>query len=94
MTNKAWDKNKVDGIVTTDIKPAFDGVLRKRTINKLWSQGWPNSLLWWTSSFISNRSVRIRLDQTTTDQIIILCGLPQETLVTSILFLLNIEHLI
>lgn len=46
------------------------------------------------SSFLSNRPVHICLDQITTDPLPIVCGLPQGSPVSPILFLLYIEPLL
>lgn len=87
-------KKEVAGIVTTDVKGVLDGVLRNRLVHRLRLQGWPNSLISWISSFLSERSARICHDQITTEPLPIISGLSQGFPVSPILFLLYIEPLL
>ncbi|KAI1005512.1 hypothetical protein K3495_g2707 [Podosphaera aphanis] len=87
-------KKKVAGLLTVDVKGVFDGVLRNRLISRLRSQGWRSSLTQWVFSFYSERQVRIRLDHDTTEPSPILCGLPQGSPVSPILFPLYVEPLL
>ncbi|POS83027.1 hypothetical protein EPUL_003304 [Erysiphe pulchra] len=91
---KAWENKNVVGIVTTDVKGAFDGILRNRLCYRLRSQGWPERIVKWVSSFMSDRSAHICLDQSKTESLPILCGLPQGSPVSPILFLLYVEPLL
>ena len=90
----AWERNKVAGMITVDVKGAFDGVFPNCLIFRLRSQGWPPCLIQWIKSFISERQVRIRLDHITIEPFSIVCGLPQGSPVSPILFLLYIEPLL
>lgn len=92
--NKAWEDKKVAGIITTDVKGAFDGILRNRLSYRLRSQGWPENIVQWGNSFMSERSAQIHLDQTKTEPLPILCGLPQGSPISPILFLLYVEPLL
>ena len=89
--NEALRKGKIAGMVTVDVKGAFDGVLRNRLLFRLRTQGWPENVVQWVSSFFQNRSARIRLDREVSDPFQILCGLPQGSPVSPILFLLYVE---
>lgn len=91
---QTWENKKVAGLTTVDVKGAFDGVLCNRLIFRLRSQGWPDCLVQWVSSFQFERQVHIRLDHITTGALPILCGLPQGSPVSPILFLLYIEPLL
>ena len=86
-----WTKHQVAGIVTVDVKGAFDGVLRNRLLLRLREQGWLASLIAWTSSFFSDRIARICLDKTVSEPFPIFSGLPQGSPVSPILFLLYFE---
>ncbi|KAI0999197.1 hypothetical protein K3495_g8999 [Podosphaera aphanis] len=91
---QAWKDRKVAGIVTVDVKGAFDRVLRNRLIYRLRTQSWPNCLVDWVSSFLFNRSMGISLYQITNDPLPVVFGLPQGSPVSPILFLLYVESLL
>lgn len=74
---EAWEQKMVAGVITTDVKGAFDGVLKGRLIKRLREQGWPDALARWTSSFCEGRVARIRLDNKVSQTYDILSGLPQ-----------------
>ncbi|POS82089.1 hypothetical protein EPUL_005714, partial [Erysiphe pulchra] len=82
---------KVAGIVSVDVKGAFDGVLQNRLIHRLRSQGWPVNVIGWVKSFLLDRTAKILLDQTVSDTFQILNGLPQGSPSSPILFLLFVE---
>ena len=48
---EVWANRQVAGILTVDLKGAFDSVLRNRLLLRLREQGWPTSLIAWTPSF-------------------------------------------
>lgn len=87
-------RQKVAGIITTDMKGAIDRILRNRLLFRFRSQGKPENILVRVNSFMSERSANIQLDQIKTKPIPILCGLPQELPISPILFLLYIEPLL
>ncbi|EXU94515.1 reverse transcriptase domain protein [Metarhizium robertsii] len=74
-----------------DIQGAFDTVMRNRLILRLRQQGWPLPLVKWAASFMSNRAARVRYQDITTEYAPLLCGLPQGSPASPILFLLYTE---
>ncbi len=92
--NDQWAQHRVAGMVTIDVQGAFDGVLGGRLIYRLREQGWPKEVLDWVHSFLSNRTARINLDNTTSEPFRTYGGLPQGSPVSPILFLLYIEPLL
>lgn len=82
---------QVAGIVTVDVKGAFDGILRNRLLYRLRTQGWPTNLIKWVDSFLLNRTAKIRLDGTISEQFQIVSGLPQGSPTSPILFLLYMQ---
>lgn len=87
----AWDNRRCAGLLTLDVQGAFDGVLKGRLLHRLKQQGWPVSLIQWTESFFSQRTARIRLDEQISEPFQVVCGLPQGSPISPILFLLYIE---
>ncbi|KAK4065805.1 hypothetical protein Purlil1_14028 [Purpureocillium lilacinum] len=88
---EAFARGLVATLVTMDIQGAFDTVLRNRLILRLRQQGWPEHLARWAGSFMSDRSACVRYQDITTPSSPLLCGLPQGSPVSPILFLLYTE---
>ncbi|KHJ34502.1 putative te1b-like protein [Erysiphe necator] len=51
-------------------------------------QGWPNSILRWTSSFLRDRRVHVRYLGGITSPKDLTCGIPKDSPISSLLFLL------
>ena len=90
----AWGKGQVASLLITDIKGAFDSILRNRLTLRLRQQGWPTWLIRWVSSFQSDRSIIVRLGDFTSDSSRLTCGLPQGSPASPVLFLLYIAPLL
>ncbi|POS88416.1 hypothetical protein EPUL_000163 [Erysiphe pulchra] len=88
------EKGKVVVVIKVNVKGAFDGVLRNRLIFRLRTKGWPNCLVKWVVFFLSNRWTRTFLDNASAELLPLLYGLPQESPVSPILFLLYVEPLL
>ena len=82
----AWGKGQVASLLITDIKGAFDSILRNRLTLRLREQGWPTWLIRWVSSFQSDRSVTVRLGDITSNPANLSYGLPQGSPVSPVLF--------
>ncbi|KAH7471445.1 hypothetical protein FOMA001_g13039 [Fusarium oxysporum f. sp. matthiolae] len=88
---EAFARKTVATLVTMNIQGAFDTVMRNRLVLRLREQGWPDHLARWAGSFMSDRSARVRYQDTLTSSSPLECGLPQGSPVTPILFLLYTE---
>ena len=89
----ALNKGLKATLLTMDIKGAFDRVLPGRLVRRLRKQGWPDKLVRWIQSFVTGRSVQIRLDGLMGPETQIQCGLPQGSPISLILFMLYIAPL-
>jgi endonuclease/exonuclease/phosphatase (EEP) superfamily protein YafD len=90
---QALNQSKTASLLTFDIKGAFDGVLPGRLVYRLRTQGWPDNLVRWITSFITGRTVQIRLDEELGPKTRIFCGLPQGSPISPILFMLFLAPL-
>lgn len=82
------------GLLTTDLKGAFDSVLLGRLVRCLREQGWPDKLVKWAISFTTNRTVHKSSDSEIGPSQDIVCGLPQASPISPILFTLYISPLL
>lgn len=74
--------------VTLDIQGAFNAVLYNRLLWRMKEQGWPDSILRWTSSFLHNRWVQVWYSGEVTSAKELVCGVPQGSPISPLLFLL------
>lgn len=75
-------------LVTLDVQGAFDAVLHNRLVWRMQAQGWPKSVLRWTSSFLEGRKVQVRFQGGVTSPKELMCGVPQGSPISPLLFLL------
>lgn len=84
----ALSAGKVATVATMDVQGAFDAILRNRLTLRLRQQGWSPPIARWAQSFMTGRSARIRLRETTTPSKPLNCGLPQGSPASPVLFML------
>jgi len=87
----AMEKRQVATLVTIDVEGAFDAVLRNRLLLRLREQGWPENIVHWASSFMTDRHACVRHDDVVTSMDPLFCGLPQGSPASPILYLLYTE---
>lgn len=74
-----------------DIKGAFDPALPGRLVKRLREQALPRNLLRWIESFVTDRTVKLRLGSETGPTQNITCRLPQGSPILPIFFMLYIS---
>ena len=77
-------------IIFLDLLKAFDSVPHERLLTKIHAYGIQGPLLSWLRSFLTNRSQRVVLRGHYSSWIFVLSGVPQGTVLESILFLIYI----
>lgn len=78
--------------ITLDVQGAYDAVLHNRLIWRMKQQGWSDNILRWTCSFLKDRCVQVRYLGGTTTPRKQVCGVPQGSPVSPILFLLYLAE--
>ena len=73
---KAMAEGKQVTMVTLDVQGAFDALLANRLLQRMQRQGWPMTLLCLVKSFLTNRKVRVRLEDSTTAFFTVAYGTP------------------
>lgn len=92
--SEAIEKNGEALAVSLDISKAFDRVWHEGLISKLPSFGLPTSLCDWVSDFLRDRSIRVVINGSSSDQLAINAGVPQGSVLSATLFLLHINDLL
>ena len=81
----ARQKGLVSSFLAIDIKGFFDHVNHKRMVHVLKKKGFPKEICDWTESFLSNRTVKIRIDDYTSNFFELTIGVPQGSLASPVL---------
>ena len=81
-------------MVTLDVQGAFDALLANRLLQRIQGQGWPMTLLRLVKSFLTNRKVRVRLEDSTTAFFVVAYGTPQGSPLSPVLYMLYLAELL
>ena len=82
------DKCKQTNVILLNFSKAFDMDPNQRLLSKLHLYGIQNSTLNWISSFLTNRTQQVTIDNIQSDQLPVDSGVPQGTVLGPLLFLL------
>ena len=80
--------------IALDFSKAFDRVWHENLLSKLSAFGVGPEMYRWIESFLTNRSIQVVLDGSTSDRLMINAGVPQGSVLSPILFLIYINDLL
>lgn len=90
----ALNSGKEATLLTMDVQGAFDAVLPNRLAKRLREQGWPDTLVRWVLHFVTDRHALVRLDGTFAETRKLVCGVPQGSPISPILYMLYLAPLL
>lgn len=90
----ALSRRKQVSMASMDVMGAFDALLRRRLLKRMTDQGWPLACLKLISSFLTDRSVCVRLEGFTTTSYDVDCGTPQGSPLSPVLYMLYLAELL
>ena len=76
-----------------DFQKAFDTVPHKRLMSKLRTYGFNELMIEWITDFIVGRTQRVRIDGELSEEMLVISGIPQGTVLGPFLFLLYVNDL-
>jgi len=85
---RARRRKKVATLVTMDVEGAYDAILPNRLILQLRKQGWPEFLIRWLALYLAKRLASVRFEDAIAEALELLCGIPQGSPLSPILYLL------
>ena len=90
---EAFQWSEMVGFVCLDIEKAFDAVWRIGLQNKLLKNGVHKPLIKWVNSFLSQRSIFVKINNSKSSTFSTLAGVPQDSVIAPILFLVYVSDI-
>ena len=81
------DETLAVAALSMDFSKAFDTVSHSRLISKLWDHPFPVEFVEWISSYLSNRTQSVRVNNCLSDPVDVTSGVPQGSLSGPLLFI-------
>ena len=90
---KGFDKGLMTDMILVDIQKAVDTIDLDLLLKKLSAIGFSNDTIGWFKSYLSNRLFRVNLGNCYSDSSNITCGVPQGSILGSLLFLIYVSDM-
>ena len=90
---RGTDEGFHTGMIIVDSEKAFDTLDHTILLQKIESVGFKESVIKWFQSYLSNRKSFVALEDIFADAGLINCGVPQGSILGSLLFLMHVNDL-
>ena len=80
-------------MILIDLQKAFDTINHEILINRMEYLGFSKDFILWFKSYFSKRKFKVNLNKTFSEPGKLLCGVSQESILGSLLFLLYINNM-
>ena len=81
-------------MILIDLQKAFDTIDHKILIEKIKCMGFSNGVTKWFECYLSKRMFSVHVENSFSDKAIIICGVPQRSILGPLLFLLYVNDMV
>ena len=92
--SKGFDSDLLTGMILIDLQKAFDTIDHKILIEKMKCMDFSNGVTEWFECYLSKRMFSVHIENSFSDRAIIICGVPQGSILGPLLFLLYVSDIV